>query len=414
MPTYRVLNTGGNGDGSNWTTQAITTLKDAIEGHATSAGDIILVDKTHVDALATDTTFTIAADIRIICVDSAVSDVSISSGAVIGSQATNYSLFVNGGFVVFFSGITFQTGTNTNVNEGMYFTGTDAAHYEFDNCKFKFSNVAQEIAPRGGTVEFQGCTVDAAGSAPTELFAYGGAATNCRIVAEGCDFSHCTTLVGDFAGNGKGEFLFSNCKVPTGIYTIDSVVPNKGSVAVWVFNCDDGDEHFRFAHYDPFGSTVAQTTIYANDGAKYDGSNGCAWVVTSTAYCSFYTPYLSPWIDKYHNGTSAITPSLEILRDGSAAAYQNDEVWGEFSYQGTSGSTQATIASDRMALLGTAADQTTGSLSASGWTGENATAWFGKLESGSITPAEIGHLRARVCVGEPSITVYVDPKIRIA
>jgi hypothetical protein len=26
--------------------------------------------------------------------------------------------------------------------------------------------------------------------------------------------------------------------------------------------------------------------------------------------------------------------------------------------------------------------------------------------------AEIGHIRGRVCVGEPSITVYVDPQIR--
>jgi hypothetical protein len=166
-------------------------------------------------------------------------------------------------------------------------------------------------------------------------------------------------------------------------------------------------------HADAFGETTVSNTIYANDGAAYDGTNKCSWKIVTTANCSYYYPYVSPWIDCYHSGTGAITPYLEILRSGSTIKYQDDEVWGEFSYQGTSGSTKATIVSDRMTLLGTAADQTASSLDASGWTGEDATNnAFMKLESGSITPAEIGHLRARVCVGEPSITVYVDPTIR--
>jgi hypothetical protein len=134
--------------------------------------------------------------------------------------------------------------------------------------------------------------------------------------------------------------------------------------------------------------------------------------VASSANANFYSPYVTPWIPVYHDGTSAITPALEILRDGSATAYQDDEVWAEFSYQGTASSTRSTIVSDRMALLGTAANQGTGALAAGDWTGEGGTAWFGKLEPASITPAEIGHLSARVCVGEPSITVYVDPQVR--
>jgi hypothetical protein len=97
------------------------------------------------------------------------------------------------------------------------------------------------------------------------------------------------------------------------------------------------------------------------------------------------------------NKASAITPRIEVLRDGSATAYDNDEVWAEFSYQGTTGFTLSTIVNDRMTPLGTAADQTASSLDASGWTGEHASDnAFMKLESGSITPAEIGHLRARV------------------
>jgi hypothetical protein len=190
-------------------------------------------------------------------------------------------------------------------------------------------------------------------------------------------------------------------------------VLHKGNLTVTAFNCDAGDNHYAMYHGDAFGETTVSTTVYANTGASYDGTNKASWKIVTTANCNYYYPYVSPWMDVYHSGTSAISPYLEILRSGSTTKYQNDEVWGEFSYQGTSGSTKATIVSDRMVPLGTAADQTASSLGASNWTGEDATNnAYMKLESGSITPAEIGHLRARVCVGEPSITVYVDPLIR--
>jgi hypothetical protein len=62
-----------------------------------------------------------------------------------------------------------------------------------------------------------------------------------------------------------------------------------------------------------------------------------------------------------------------------------------------------------MTLLGTPANQAAGGAT---WTG-GTTPWSGKLATNAtITPQEIGNLSARVCVGEPSITVYVDPQIR--
>ena len=89
-------------------------------------------------------------------------------------------------------------------------------------------------------------------------------------------------------------------------------------------------------------------------------------------------------------------------------------VWGEFSYQGTSGCRSSTIVNDRVTLLGTPAAQATG-MGTGSWTGESGTAWSGKLApASSITPAEIGELRARVCVGLASATVYVDRRSGLA
>jgi hypothetical protein len=188
---------------------------------------------------------------------------------------------------------------------------------------------------------------------------------------------------------------------------------NRSSVAVHLYNCTSGDQHYHLQHHDAFGSTLVDTGIYANDGASYDGTNRCSWKIVTSAAATRNAPYVSPWVDVYHDGTSAITPYLEILRDGSATAFTDAEVWCEFSYQGTSGSTKGTSVHDRAAPRATPANQTASSLGASDWTGENATAWFGKLSPlASFTPAEIGHIRARVCVGAASATVYVDPRIR--
>jgi hypothetical protein len=452
MPTYRVLNPAqsggdGTGDGSDWTTNAIGSLEDAVENHATADGDIVLVHDSHVDALSADTTIIASKRIAVICVDKDVSDSTLATGAVIGSQTLNYSITLNStGGGVYYRGLTFQTGTNTSSTKFISIAGADDSHLEMELCTFnlnasgasgssimlgstttslntyarlvdcvvKFSNTAQEFVVRNSTTGLVDCSISASGQAPAEVFGSGNASTNCRIVAEGCDFSHSTsgTLIGDFAGLGKGEFVFVNCLLGSSMtkYATQTVTLNKGGIAAWFYNCSGGDNHYEFAHYDPFGSTVAQPTVYANDGAKFDGTNPVAWQVTSSPDCGFYTPYVSPWIDKYA-ATGSVTPTLECLRNNSGGdVWDTNEVWADFSYQGTSNSTRATIVpAGRMTPLGTPAGQTSSSIT---WMNATGTPGKFKLSPGSVTVNEIGHLRARVVVGEPSITVYVDPTIR--
>ena len=63
--------------------------------------------------------------------------------------------------------------------------------------------------------------------------------------------------------------------------------------------------------------------------------------------------------------------------------------------------------------LGTSSTAQANGAGLGSWTGENATAWSGKIDSGSaVTPAEVGALRGRICVAATSATVYIDPQIR--
>lgn len=458
MTVYYLSSVDGDdgSDGLSWA-NAFETFKYAVEtaSAAASGPHIVYVDSAHSEDLSGDTTITAAADIRVVCVNRSGGDAP-TTGAVVGAQSTNYSIVLAGAFEVFVYGVTFQTGTNTSAAKLVITPQTDGAHWEFESCTFniyasnsssaglsigtatsvantytkfkdctiRFSNVLQHISPRGGVIEFENLTVSSAGTAPTSLIDdLGNTALNgAPIRFIGCDLSHLGTgknLVADVASNGRLIVEFVNCKLGSGVnfMVAPTSVLNKGGTTVTAINCSSGDTHYEFYHGDAFGETTAVVTYYADDGAQYDGTNRCSWkIVTRANNCSFYTPYVSPWIDVYHSGTSSITPYLEGLRVDSTTVIQDDEVWGEFSFQATSGSVLATFKNDRMALLGTAADQTS-SLTYANWTGsptdtDSGDSVFKLAAPSATTPAEIGHIRARVCVGEPGLTVYVDPQIR--
>ena len=243
---------------------------------------------------------------------------------------------------------------------------------------------------------------------------------------EGCDFSHVGsgTMVADQITQGTAVFSFVNCKLGLNVTMMaaPTTVLNKGQTTVWAFNCaldnDDSsyDEHFHLYHGDAFGETYVTEDVYLSDGPSNDGgTTKVSWqIVTRANNCSFYTPYVSPWSDKRHTGTSQIAPYFEALRSGSTTKYQDDEVWAEFSAQATNGTTQASFVNDRTTVWPLSPSyQTASSKGAGDWTGEDATNnAYMKLGEQNITPAEIGYLRGRVIVGEPNITVYVCPKIR--
>jgi hypothetical protein len=233
----------------------------------------------------------------------------------------------------------------------------------------------------------------------------------------GCDFSTFTgTLFKNVNGSNAPRLI--SCKLNASTTVFSTTTLTDGGSAVSVFDSAAGDVHYGFEYHSPLGSLVTQTTVYANAGAQYDGTNRCAWKIDTSANVSFEQPFKTPWVELYWDGTSGIAPYLEILRDGSATAWKDDEVWVEVGYKNTAGSVGAEVVDDRCTIsthrAGTASNQAASALGAADWTGENATAWFGKLQVATITPQEIGMLRARVCVAVNTDTssLYVDPYIR--
>jgi hypothetical protein len=438
----------GGSDANNGTTWALrkATFAGAIAA-MTANGDIIAVDAAAPPAdIAADTTWTFTFNCSVIASTNSgtatITPTTMGATTYLGAGgATSYAITLAGAFKVYFYGITFRIAGSTNksisVNTG------DGGHFELEscylwlgtttasaarinigssssninnytalkNCTYRFGNAAHFLGTTN-KVEFFGGSISSAGTAPTTLITD---SSNIReITFTGVDLSHVTgTLVSGTSTSSVPTYRFIQCKLGTGVTPMAAQTPaNKSSVQVWLHDCSDGDTHGMFQYHDAFGKIVSNTTIKYTSGAAAQ-----SWEIDTTANCSFSTPFVTPWISFYNTGTSAVTPRIEVLRDGSATAYKDSEVWGEFSVKDNAGFTNPAFYNDRQALVDWAAG-TAGASQASGtdtWDGENATHWAGKVDSGvAVTPDEAGHIRGRVVIGLASVSdLFVDPQIRM-
>lgn len=432
----------GTNEGTSWT-NAWTSLASAFT-NVTTAGDVIYISHTHNEQLAADTTYTVGANhvletpLKIYSVNKTNDTYAV--GAFIGHGTLNRSItWTNGSdyAALMLYGITMQvagnvidsisfcaagrmsmtlvdckiylinTATTSRIHQGYTSTGRGSS-VAFYNCDFRFGNTSQRILIRssGAATYFYGCIVSSGSTHPSTLF---DLTAGCFIVFEGCDLSNIGTLTG--ANQTEPEqIILRQCKLKSGVVLCESAASSLDLVSVAAYDCSSGDEQGYLHYGNSYGTVQIDTGIFCNDNIA---DTDLSWKIVSNQYACALFPFITPWISVYHSGTTAITPYLEILRSGSATAFTDAEVWAEWLFKGTSGSTLGTFGSDQCLPLGTPANQTASSKTASDWTGEDATSWFGKIGPGSsITPAEAGDLSFRICVGAPSLTVYVDPQIR--
>lgn len=446
MATYFVASGGSNTAPYDTWAKAATSLQTALTA-ATTAGDVVVLQKDAVptaDAeVAGTTTWTFGGHVSLISATndggSAYTPSAMAETYWVGNSTAARTINFSGAFRVYIYGLTIREhgglAVNINTSDGGHFelescklwnsiTSANSVHTlgptnngytRFRSCEFKASRTAtsSDAYSVRARCDFDGCSFVAVTAASGGIFPDAQAAWTRLARFTACDFSGLPSSV-TYVGNdtrGHSSFVFDRCDLsasPT-IFAAQTSVTNRGSAEVYVLDCNSGDTHLAYEYHNAFGSLVLNSTVYFT-------TTGYSWKIDTTANCSYFTPFIAPIFGVYHSGTSAVTPYVEILRDGSATAYQNDEVWLQVGAKVTAGSTIATLSDDRCTLAnklaGTLADQAAGA-GAGSWTGENATSWSGKIDSGSsLTPAEVGDISAQVFVGEPSTTVYVDPVIR--
>ena len=435
---YVDSNATGAGTGADWA-NAYTTL--AAAAAADTAGDTIFVAHNHSESTGSAVTLawagTITAPTRVLCVNTGTG--ALAKTAV---MTTTSSYIINTGDAYIY-GVSFVSATTVSCNDGiasagqhfsncvMYSTnvgsGGDiglggAANASFrtilSECVFRLTATSQFVTTVGTSV-IEGGSFHASTTTPTSIFRLANDRTGSRLTVSGFDFSNLSSTVHLFAASSATDALgvLRDCKLPaswTGSLCATSPPAGPGQ-RYELHNCDSGDTNYRLWIEDYTGSIKQDTGVYL-DGGVTDGTTALSYKFASSANCNFlsgrlYGPEMHIWNDT--TGSSK-TVTVEIVHDsqgaGTGGAMQDDQIWLEVMYLGTSGVPLGTWISDAKAdVLATAADQASSSAT---WTGD-AAGWDTQKLSVTMTPQEKGVIVARVVMGVASKTVYVDPNVTV-
>jgi hypothetical protein len=439
MAIYRVWSGGDNTGGANNTnwSQAYTTLAGALAALAAD-GDVVMMHNGHTEAINTTVTSTLSFALIVVDKDAGEAYAPMTSGGISTTGTSSGGLAAAAGKSLFVAGlrwISASTGNGRSLSFGQLngantrlrdciigFSGTglntlrlggagdQQTFVQAENCTFTFAGSGQVVSVAAKARIFRGEFVGAITTAFNQSLADpGGSDLECI----GVDLSDVSTLISNNQ-TSAATARFVGCKLASG-YTVlaAQTQPNRSSSEVTLIDCAVGDTHGLYEYHNALGSMVTDRGLFRTASPA-----AASWRISTSAACSPLAPFETPWIALYHDATAAITPRLEILRDGSATAFTDAQVWGEFMVKATSGNVLPTLGRDRQGLAAFASEtagtaQTTG-VGTSSWTGVSGTAWSGRVDSGSaLTPAETGDILARVLVAAPSVTVYVDPVIEL-
>ncbi|NIT14586.1 MAG: hypothetical protein GTN99_10200 [Candidatus Dadabacteria bacterium] len=221
-----------------------------------------------------------------------------------------------------------------------------------------------------------------------------------------------STNILNTTGGAGNHLIMRNSKLPAswaGSFT--SAAPTSPGTEILINNVDSGDTNYKLYRETIYGTIVDETTIVKDSGAS-DGTTQLSWKMDggSNPEWNFFT-LITPEIVKWNETTgSSITVTVDFIHD-SLTALQDDEIWLEVQYLGTSGFPLSVFVDDAASdYLATPANQTA---SSSTWTTTGLTNPNEQELSVSFTPQEKGFIHAKVHLAKASYTVYVDPELSI-
>lgn len=417
-----------SGTTANWT-YATIFLKYA--GVAVSANDTIYVSNNHAESVGAAYVCSPAAAVNVICAnDGAAPPTAVATTATV--TTTGGSSITCAQSASYFYGLTFICGSGSSSTCSIAVAGTyeqcsfqnastfagggvgaSSATSTWINCSIKFGHASQSVNG-SGILTWTGGSLLAGGTSPTAIFTQ--PAASCLI--EDVDFSNASAGVNLTAAGGNAQsVIIRNVKLPTSWSgALNSSTP--GSTASnGIFsmqNVDNAGTNYRLGYQNTNGSIVQDTSIYNNAGAN-NGTTHLSWKLVSNASAALFpAKYLiTPEIVGWNTITgSSINARVEVVHD-SATALNNDEIWLEVSYLGTSGAPLGTLITNAKAdVLASAGAQPT---STATWTG---TGGFSNPNKQylqvSFVPQIAGFIHARVKLCKATKTVYVDPKVTLS
>lgn len=424
-----VYHGGDNSDGSTWAKAYTSIVNASVLGAA--AGAEIWIASDHVEQKK-GTSFNIAftngsyaQPIKLISVKRADDsyETMATGGGIIETQGVNDDITMNGylvccGLKLVAADVLFWSSTDKGV---MYLDcyldavdnmiGGQQSVGRFYNCTISARDQFYIII--GENIEIRACTFTNAYS--SGIFVVTSAPRT--VLIEDTNLSSEADIITGLSNVGCGNITFRRCTFASAFVLSDSAVQWPCGF-VLVESCIAGTSTDsilgmqRLMTY--YGDTYAETTTYRSGGAS-DGTTAYSWKMVSNANAAEYaTPLRSPPITRWLSaGSQTLTLNInhEAVGGGGSGDLQNDEFWIEV-HSGNE-STPASSLGRMQTTLPATIFTTPSDLTNNSETWESAKS-VKQHVSVTVDPEEAGPVTIYACLGKPSVTVYVDPKIEVS
>lgn len=294
-----------------------------------------------------------------------------------------------------------------STNGGSRITINNTADVTWDNTTVQFANVAHAI--QGGSFGYDFTwinTPSAIQGSTIPTFLFNPSTSGMLATLRGVDLSALNTTLWVANSSIANKLLLDSCRIAGGVTRYGVNTLNTTADVVELVNCFDGS-NILSERRTPSGALTTNRTTTLVGGAQ-DDVGLFSHQMVSNANSDFLTLCLdSFWMDVEQSAVGAShTATVELISSGSL---NNTDIALVVEYQGTAGSSLATLISTLPSALTAAAALPT---STATWNSPPATPVAQHLQA-TFTPQTAGRVRGLVRLGKPSTTVFVNPQITI-
>jgi hypothetical protein len=332
--------------------------------------------------------------------------------AGVGQSVTANVIFVPASAFYFFDHCTFKLASTSISGLIRLDTGLPGVVI-WDNCQVSFAAAPQyiDIGPTSFTWQNTASVLATGSTVTTNLLGQSVAGNAGNVVLETLDLSQWVAIFTPTGVNASvGNWVVKDCKLNASATFSNPL--NTGQI-IQTVRADSGATAYKSARYATEGTETTETSITRVGGASDPTGQAQARKIVTTANSQWLRPFRAePYA--IWNPTTAANVTVTVCGTINAGALpNNDDIWLEVEYLGSSASPLGTIVTTTKANLlaanaAVASDSSTwnGGGSGAGWSPFKLVAVLS-----SPQPAMAGYLHARVRAAKASTTLYIDPLI---
>lgn len=285
--------------------------------------------------------------------------------------------------------------------------GVQLSNCIIDNSPVTFASTTQTIAYGTGITRWINTPNPIRGVIPTSVFTFNS--SGAIVELRGLDLSAVgsgKTLFTPSANYQPSRLTLVGCKLSSAVTLFGGFNSNTRRNIVDVINSDSAATNYLMSRGMTEGTLTTETTIVRTGGAT-DGTTPVSWKIVTSSLSNWTFPFDCPQMTIWNDvtGSNVVVTVYGIW--GGASVPNNDDIWMEVDYTGSTLTPQMTTLQLTKATP----------LNAGAALASDTSTWGGSVTPFKLTttlsspqPGLKGPIYIRVRCAKPSTTFYIDPK----